>query len=304
VRKTELVFVLIALFFLGISGLNLVKVPEKLNIINVHPKSSKDIIQVTIPNVKPVLYDSLLIDVFATTQQRKQQFVNQVLPAILIAQYDISHKSKKVERLIKKLEKNIKLSAVEIAFADSLMELYRAKSYENLLVRLKPHPTSLVLAQAIIESGWGMSRFATEGNNLFGVWSVSGDKNAQKSMFDRGDQKIFVKKYQSIAESVNHYYLTIGRHNAYRNFRQKRYHTDDVFELISLLDKYSENGEAYTTMLKKVIEWNNLTQYDECVIDSEYINHNTLLEIYIEKIQIKLSLYLIKSKVFKNETNT
>jgi hypothetical protein len=122
-------------------------------------------------------------------------------------------------------------------------------------------------------------------------------------MFDRGEQKIFVKKYPSIAESVNHYYLTIGRHNAYRNFRQKRYHTDDVFELIGLLDKYSENGEAYTTMLKKIIEWNDLTRYDECVIDSDYISHNTLLEIYFKKIQKILSSYLKNKKVFKNETN-
>ncbi|MBN2263544.1 MAG: glucosaminidase domain-containing protein [Prolixibacteraceae bacterium] len=302
-RKTELVYLFVAVILLGISVLNLVKVPEKLNIVNVHPKTSTDIIPVAIPNVKPVLYDSLLIDVFASTQQRKQQFIDQVLPAILLAQYDIAHKSKKVDHLIKKMEKNVQLSANEIAFADSLMELYRAKSYENLLVRLKPHPTSLVLAQAIIESGWGMSRFATEGNNLFGVWTVSGDKNTQKSMFDRGEQKIFVKKYPSIAESVNHYYLTIGRHNAYRNFRQKRYHTDDVFELIGLLDKYSENGEAYTTMLKKIIEWNDLTRYDECVIDSDYISHNTLLEIYFEKIQKILSSYLKNKKVFQNETN-
>ena len=295
-RKTELVFVIVALFFLGISVLNLIKVPEKLNIVHVHPITSSDIIPVTIPNVKPVLYDSLLIDNFGSTQQRKQQFIDQVLPAILLAQYDIANKSKKVDQLIKKMEKGIELSAIEIAFADSLMELYRAKSYENLLVRLKPHPTSLVLAQAIIESGWGMSRFATEGNNLFGVWSVAGDKNTQKSMFNRGDQKIFVKKYPSIAESVNHYYLTIGRHSAYRNFRQKRYHTDDVFELISLLDKYSENGEAYTTMLKKVIEWNDLTRYDECVIDSEYICNDSLLGIYFEKIKKILCTYFSKIK--------
>jgi Bax protein len=68
------------------------------------------------------------------------------------------------------------LSDTDKLFLDSLLLRYESDSYENLLERLKPNPTSLVLAQAAIESGWGQSRFALEGNNLFGIMATAYDK--------------------------------------------------------------------------------------------------------------------------------
>ena len=190
--------------------------------------------------------------------------------------FKTENKSRKVERVIKKIANNEPLRPGEAEFADSLMNRFRAKSYDNLLVRLKPTPTSLVLAQAAIESGWGSSRFALEGNNLFGVWTTSNDKSIIESLYGRGDQQIYLKKYNNIAESIDHYFLTLGRHRAYRSFRLKRYEQGDVYELIDALDKYSETGEAYTLLLRKVIEWNNLKQYDHYVIDPNYIIKDNL----------------------------
>lgn len=296
-RKIDLTFFLAAVVLFGISLLNVIETPERLHVLHIHPQTRNDIVPVTIPYVVPVLYDSLLIDAFSPIDERKQQFINQVLPAILIAQYELEHKSRKVKSIINKIENQSNLSAKEKAFADSLVITYRAKSYDNLLVRMKPHPTSLVLAQAIIESGWGMSRFATEGNNLFGVWTEADDKQMLKSRYKRGEQEIFLKRYTSIAESVSHYYLTIGRHNAYRNFRQKRYTSEDVFSLIELLDKYSEEGDVYTSMLKKIIEWNNLLQYDECQIDPSYLIGGSFFKVWINKAKT----YFTDNKIKFNE---
>lgn len=88
---------------------------------------------------------------------------------------------------------------------------YGAYSYENLLERLKPTPTSLILAQAAIESGWGQSKFALEGNNLFGIRATPDDNEFQKSLYDRGRSKISVKGYNTVSESVVHYLFTIGK---------------------------------------------------------------------------------------------
>lgn len=271
VKKTELIFLLFAALIIGASMISKMETSAGIDIQEIHLDSIQKIIEINDSLVIPVVYDTLLIDHFASAVERKKQFINQVLPAILIVRYKTENKSRRVEKIIKKIENNETLRPGEVEFADSLMNKYRAKTYENLLVRLKPTPTSLVLAQAAIESGWGSSRFAIEGNNLFGVWGTSSDNSVIESRYNRGEKQIYLKKYNNIAESIDHYFLTLGRHRAYRSFRLKRYEQTDVYELIDALDKYSENGKEYTLLLKKVIEWNNLEQYDHYIIDPEYI---------------------------------
>lgn len=288
-KKNDFLFGIIALLLLVVSTLHYFEGSEQLLLKELSIKNSNELIPVVDSLVVPVLYDTLIIDRFAPIEVRKNQFVDQVLPAILIVRYQTEHKSKSVERIVLKLSNNEELSPSDVAYADSLMSRYRATTYENLLVRMKPHPTSLVLAQAIIESGWGQSRFAVEGNNLFGMWGVPGDPNIVKSLYRRGEQQIFLKKYNSIAESIDHYFLTIGRNNAYKGFRQKRYSEPDVFELIDLLNKYSESGEEYTLMLRKIIEWNDLLKYDHYQIDPEYVKRQSMLEELYLKFTTKLS---------------
>ena len=287
-KKNDFLFIVIAFILLVVSFFNFFDGTEQLLLKELSIKNSDELILISDSLVVPVLYDTLIVDRFAPIEVRKKQFIDQLLPAILIVRYQTEHKSKRVERLVQKLNNNQELSLFEVAFADSLMGRYRAKSYENLLVRMKPHPTSLVLAQAIVESGWGQSRFAVEGNNLFGVWTVASDPNVVKSLYDRGEQQIFLKKYHTIAESIDHYYLNIGRNNAYRGFRQKRYSEPDVLELIGLLDKYSENGKEYTTMLKKIMEWNDLLKYDHYQIDPAYLQSQSLLEEVYFKFKTKI----------------
>ena len=150
---------------------------------------------------------------------------------------------------------------------------------------MKPHQTSLVLAQAALESGWGSSRFAIEGNNLFGIWTTSGDPDLIKSLYKREEKSVFVKKYSTVAESIDHYFLTLGRHHAYTNFRTKRYEEADVFQLIETLGRYSEQGEEYTKLLKKIIEWNNLQDYDNYQIDPNYLVEESIIKSLVLKIK-------------------
>jgi Bax protein len=258
--------------------------PPELVVKKVQLDSIEQIIDINDSLVIPVVYDTLMIDANAPVTVRKKQFINQVLPAVLIVRYQLAFKTNRVKTILQQIKNEVPISPCDSAFIDSLKARYRAESYENLLVRLKPNPVSLVLAQAAVESAWGLSRFATEGKNLFGVWTVPSDKNIIKSLNNRGDQQIFVKRYNSIAESIDHYFLTLGRHNAYRSFRMKRFEQDDVYEMVKELDRYSEQGEAYTLLLRKVIDWNDLQKFDNYKIDPQYIIREKWIKVQFEKI--------------------
>lgn len=280
-RKIDFYFPIVAMFVLVISLLNSIEGPEQLEVQTIKLDSIHKIIDITDSLVVPVLYDTLMVDQFSLIPDRKEQFINQVLPAILIVRFELEKKSQKIEQIIRKIERNEPLQPEETAYADSLLNHFRAQTYNNLLERLKPHPNSLVLAQAALESGWGLSRLAIEGNNLFGVISSSTDPNSIEMLYKEGKQRFFFKRYDTILESIDHYFLTIGRHNAYKRFRQNRFRDIDVLELIKTLDKYSESDE-YIFMLKKMIEWNNLTQYDNYIIDPKFITKKTLLKEWTE----------------------
>lgn len=281
-RKTEITFILTASIIIALSWLDSLENATKLDISYVHLDSIQKVISIEDSLVVPVLYDSLIVNNFVSPAERKIQFINQVLPAILIVKYQVENKSRKVDRIIHKIEEGIPLSPSEEVYVDSMMQRYRAKSYENLLMRMKPHPTSLVLAQAAVESGWGSSRFAMEGNNLFGIWTTPNDPNVIKSLYNRNEKPIYVKKYLNVAESIDHYFLTIGRNNAYRKFRVKRYEEASVFQLIETLDGYSERGDDYTEQLRKIIEWNDLQRFDKYVISPDFIIKESVLDYYID----------------------
>ena len=76
------------------------------------------------------------------------------------------------------------------------------------------------------------------------------------------NRTIWLKKFPSFEESIRAYYLTIGRAKAYAAFRRYRDESNDDFEIIKGLDKYSELGEGYVDIIKNVISYNKLTKYD------------------------------------------
>ena len=145
-----------------------------------------------------------------------------------------------------------------------LKRSYRAKDEVDLLKRIKPHPISITLAQAAMESAWGTSRFFVEANNIFGVWSKSTDPNTTivAGVKRKDGRQIHLKKYPSIKASIEGYYKNLATNQAYKCFREVRYYSDDPFEIVAQLHKYSEKKELYPVALIKIIKHNRLTRFD------------------------------------------
>ncbi|MCF8358667.1 MAG: glucosaminidase domain-containing protein [Prolixibacteraceae bacterium] len=270
-KRTEFTFFLVSIATILFSVTGFERQAGEITVQQLSIEKTSQIINIDDSLVMPVLYDTIIVDRFIPISEQKQQFINQVLPAILIVKDKMEWKYNAIQKILKKREDGKQLRKTETRYIDSLMNVFKASSHENLLIRLKPHQTSLVLAQAAVESGWGRSRFAIEGNNLFGVWTGAGDANKLKAKMNRGNRNVFVKRYNSFAESIEHYFLTIGRHRAYRKFRMKRFKEPHVYQLIDELYSYSEKGEAYTRLLKHIIKWNELEKYDNYRIAPEYI---------------------------------
>jgi Bax protein len=141
---------------------------------------------------------------------------------------------------------------------------YKAKSDLLLLYALKPHPQSITLAQALMESAWGTSRFFVSANNVFGMWSVNKNEKRIPAKYKRnGVKTVWLRKFDTIDDSIRAYYFLMAKGKAYKKFRKVRYETDDVYKMVKKLDKYSELGDIYTQSLSSAIRRNKLTRFDK-----------------------------------------
>ena len=141
------------------------------------------------------------------------------------------------------------------------------KFFRKLKQRINIIPVSLALGQAIIESGWGQSRFATEGNALYGQWTTSEDKGIIPQ--DRDEDKTHaVLKFKNLSESVEAYMFNINTHQAYYNFRvirridERVKYTDPISMKVKYLAAYAEIGDKYVDKLELIIASNNLQDFD------------------------------------------
>ena len=191
-----------------------------------------------------------------TVPVKKERFYYLLAPAIdrvykeLALQYDEVKKDLKSGSNATKIQK--------------LKKTYKVKTDKELLLALKPHPQSIALAQAAMESAWATSRFFVKANNVFGMWSVNKNEPRIAAGEKRGGTKtIWLKKFATIEDSVREYYKMMGRGRAYKDFRRVRYETNDVKKIVKELDHYSEIGEKYTKELASMIRYNKLTKYDK-----------------------------------------
>ena len=148
-------------------------------------------------------------------------------------------------------------------------QLYKIKS--ELMVKVNTIPISMILAQAIIESGWGTSRFAREGNALFGEWTWQKDLGIKPK--EKSDANYSVKSFTNITESLNSYILNLNRHDAYKEMRSYRHkqikNGSEVlgYETANFLDGYAEIGYVYVTKVKDMIISNKLYKFDNLQLD-------------------------------------
>ena len=160
-------------------------------------------------------------------------------------------------------------SKAEIKWLNLKFRQYGVKNKDlsTLKIRMDEIPVSLAIAQAAKETGWGTSRFAIEGNALFGQWTYSG--TGIKPLAADGDQTHKIMKFNILKASVRAYQRNLNTHSSYRKFRKERANQRDNEEklnslvLANYLEEYAETGIEYIKILKQIIKQNLLIDFDD-----------------------------------------
>lgn len=231
--------------------------------VKISPKNCNDVVKIDTPLVKPIIYTKSVKLDKVSIAQKKKTFIDMMLPSILIAKY---HLEKDKQHLLELLKKD-KLTISDRLWLTKKRQIFKAKSNDELYDKMETHPTSIIIAQAIIESGWGTSKFFKKANNVFGIWSFNVNDKRIPASEKRGKKTVYLKKYNSLEESIRDYFLTLSTKEAYKEFREKRLETQDPFELIKYLGNYSELRDEYINNLKNTIQKNKLLAYDSYHLD-------------------------------------
>ena len=231
--------------------------------------------------VKPIRLSLLPKEIkqIENSKKRKSLFIQIILPLILEENNLILLDRKKLFSILNK-NKN---SKKEINWLNRKFKQYGVlnKDIPTLKVRMDIVPVSLAIAQAAKETGWGTSRFALEGNALFGQWTWSGD--GIKPAGAESDTKHKVMKFRVLKASVRAYQRNLNTHSSYKNFRQLRAQLrDDSASLDSLLladqlDNYAETGKEYTKILKQIINQNSLKDFDDVKLMPLSVKYKNLI---------------------------
>jgi len=217
--------------------------------------------------VKPIYLTKLPKDLktLGNTSQKRELFIKIILPLILDENEKITDDRKK---LFKMLSKNFN-TAGERYWLKRRFKEYKIDDQDlsKLKMRMDIIPVSIALAQAANESGWGTSRFALEGNALFGQWTWSKKGISPKNKDPDASHKIL--QFQILKASVRAYKNNLNTHNAYRQFREERAKLREADDKINglLLTQYLKNyagiGSKYVEILDSIISNNSLTDFDE-----------------------------------------
>jgi len=237
------------------------KLVKKLK--RIAPHKTEDIVTIDDKLVKPILYTKSIPLSELSIQEKKKKFIDMMIPSILVAKQKLKYEREKVAKLI--LQKDI--SDKDKKWLAQKREIFHASNNEELYNKMETHPTSIIIAQAIIESGWGTSKFFQKANNVFGVWSFDSKGKRVSASKKRGKRTIYLKKYQNIEESIYDYLLTLSKKDVYKEFQKKRLETRDPYELANYLTQYSEEREIYTKRVKDMIKINKLARYDKYQLD-------------------------------------
>ena len=199
------------------------------------------------------------------TNKRKTLFIQIVLP--LIIEENTKVKLDRI-RLFNILNKSNNTQS-EKNWINAKFKQYGVvnKDLSTLKIRMDIVPTSIAIAQAAKETGWGTSRFALEGNALFGQWTWSGE--GIKPSGAKSDTTHKVMRFKILKSSVKAYIRNLNTHSSYRSFRKARAELRDKKKgldsliLANYLDKYAETGIEYVKILKQIIKQNRLTDFDD-----------------------------------------
>jgi len=203
-----------------------------------------------------------------STKKRKELFIQIVLPLILEENNKILLDRKKLFAILNKNNN----SNSDNEWLNKKFKQYgvTSKDIPTLKRRMDIIPPSMAIAQAAKETGWGTSRFALEGNALFGQWTYT-DKGIKPAAAEAGTTHK-VMMFNVLKSSVRAYTRNLNTHKSYRKMRYVRaIQRDNIgklnsLELVEFLDNYAETGKEYTVILKKIIEQNTLIDFDDVKI--------------------------------------
>ena len=217
--------------------------------------------------VKPISLTLLPEEIrqIENTKKRKDLFIQIILPLVIKENNSIKSERNKLFSILNK-SKNTK---AEKNWLDSKFKKYGVanKDLSTLKIRMDEIPVSMAIAQAAKETGWGTSRFAQEGNALFGQWTWSGDGIKPAGADDNTTHKVM--KFRVLQASVKAYQRNLNTHSTYRDFRSARAQLRDENKkldsiiLSEYLDKYAETGKEYVKILQQIIRQNKLEDFDD-----------------------------------------
>jgi Bax protein len=220
--------------------------------------------------VKPIYFTRLPKDLnsIKSVKEKKETFLQILLP-LIVAENETIKKDR--EYLLKIVKNNESEKGKKW-----LNKKYRAykvsdRNISELIKKIDIIPTSIALAQAAKESGWGTSRFALEGNAVYGQWTWNGD--GIEPLEKTKDQNHKILKFPLLRASVKAYIANLNTHRGYRSFRAKRAELRKQnkkltgIELIHELDNYAQTGKEYTKILEQIIKQNDLDELESVTIE-------------------------------------
>ena len=231
--------------------------------------------------VKPISLTLLPSEIrkIENTKKRKDFFIQIILPLVIKENNNIRLDRKKLFKVLNKSRN----SKVEKIWLNSKFKQYGVvnKDLSTLKIRMDEVPVSMAIAQAAKETGWGTSRFAQEGNALFGQWTWSGEGIKPSNADTESTHKVM--KFKILQASVKAYQRNLNTHSSYKDFRSARASLRDEGKkldsmiLTNHLDKYAEIGEEYVKVLQQIIKQNNLTDFDDAKLLPSSINLESLI---------------------------
>jgi len=237
-------------------------------------ETPEDIIAVEGKYVVPNVYSNVVSLKHLPVKEKKKKFFDMLLPSVMVAAFGINETRKELEQISMRIKNGDSVSKKDSLFLEKQLDSWKARNVDDLLnVKMVTRPNSIMLAQAAVETGWGSSRFFVSANNTFGVWSFSSEESRVKARETRSGKPVYVRKYDNLSMSIIDYYKVIAR-GPYSEYREQRVESDDPYEMVDYLFRYSEVGREYTQRLKIVMRKSGLEKYDDYEIDPKYIDEN------------------------------
>ncbi len=216
--------------------------------------------------VKPIYFTQFPkdLDEIQSVRLKKETFIKIVLPLVVAENEKILDDRLKLKKILSRKD----TSEEDKQWLRQKFLEYKVKkmNVEELDLKMDIIPASIALAQAAKESGWGTSRFALEGNAIFGQWTWNG-KGIEPLLKDKSkNHKIL--RFPILRASVKAYKNNLNTHKSYSKFREKRRSLRkrnkkiNGLALTDTLESYAETGSEYTKILEQIITQNRLMDFE------------------------------------------